>query len=96
MYQNSFPKKSKEPGTKVNSLFSDVVVSDGFLICVLLTVPLSLFNLDDNVPIQIVTTLFCLGCILLWEFDILFLSRIAQKNGGIAQVGEYFRTIFLS
>lgn len=67
------------------------MISQGYVICLVLVVPLSLYNLEENVPVQIVTTIFCLGCIVLWLFDILWLSRDDTTGtgfGGLAGVGE--------
>eukprot|EP00392_Amoebophrya_sp_AT5.2_P004872 g4881.t1 len=66
----------------VNSPFENLAITEGFVICLLLAVPLALVNLEENVGFQIATFVFCIVTFALWIIDLVFWEgeRIADAN----------------
>eukprot|EP00397_Hematodinium_sp_SG-2012_P037764 GEMP01040976.1.p1 GENE.GEMP01040976.1~~GEMP01040976.1.p1 ORF type:complete len:473 (+),score=50.51 GEMP01040976.1:259-1677(+) len=55
----------------VNSPFTSAVITQGYLICLSLAIPLGLLNLDDNIVIQIISMFLCMFCIALWLYELI-------------------------
>lgn len=43
-----------------------MVLSGGFLLCMLITIPMGYFNLDDNMVVQVTAFILTIGCWLIW------------------------------
>ncbi|CAD7955601.1 unnamed protein product [Amoebophrya sp. A120] len=65
---DSLSGKIQEP---VNTPFVSPAITEGYLVCCLLAVPLAIVNMEDNVPVQVVTFIFCFCTFALWVYDLL-------------------------
>eukprot|EP00747_Dinoflagellata_sp_TGD_P081428 gnl/TRDRNA2_/TRDRNA2_161295_c1_seq4.p1 gnl/TRDRNA2_/TRDRNA2_161295_c1~~gnl/TRDRNA2_/TRDRNA2_161295_c1_seq4.p1 ORF type:complete len:459 (+),score=59.56 gnl/TRDRNA2_/TRDRNA2_161295_c1_seq4:96-1472(+) len=68
--------------TKHNSPFSsdDVVLSTGFFAAAVLAVPLGMWNLDENIWVQIVCMYLTFACILSWLYSMFTSSNIEFEH----------------
>jgi hypothetical protein len=92
IYPN-FGGTSTADGVSGDSPFGDAyVISVGFIIILLLTIPMGYFNLDDNIWVQKGAFLMLILCLLTWTGQFIGLgldstNMPADSGGGFNQLG---------
>ena len=57
-----------------------MVLSGGFLLCMLITIPMGYFNLDDNMVVQVTAFVLTIGCWLVWITMTFFADPAGDVN----------------